>query len=155
MINNKHHLLLEQTDKKIAAFASLKGIVVPSKGWINTFRTSLKMSLRQLGNRLKISPQSVKEIEEREVNGTITLNSLQEAANAMDLKLVYGFVSKHESLEKMIESRARELATEIVLRTNTSMVLEDQQNSKVRIDQAIAQKTAELKFEMPKYLWDL
>jgi len=26
------------------------------------------MSLRQLGNRLRISPQSVKEIEEREAN---------------------------------------------------------------------------------------
>ena len=54
------------------------------------------MSLRQLRNRLHISPQSVKEIEDREVSGTITLNSLRDTANAMDMKLVYGFVSKHE-----------------------------------------------------------
>jgi len=112
------------------------------------------MSLRQLGDRLHISPQSVKEIEEREANGTITLNSLRDAANAMDMKLVYGFVSKHESLEQMIEKRARELATEIVMRTHATMTLEDQQNSKERIEKAIAQKTAEIKFEMPKYLWD-
>lgn len=154
MKSNKQHLLIQQTDKKLDTFKNLKGIVVPSKGWINTFRNSLKMSLRQLGDRLHISPQSVKEIEEREVNGTITLNSLHDAAKAMDMKLVYGFVSKHESLEQMIEKRARELATEIVMRTHATMTLEDQQNSKERIEQAIEQKTAEIKFEIPKYLWD-
>lgn len=154
MKNNKQHLLLEQTDKKIVTFKNLKETVIPSKGWINTFRNSIKMSLRQLGNRLHISPQSAKEIEEREANGTITLNSLRDAANAMDMKLVYGFVSKHESLEQMIQKRAKELATEIVMRTHATMTLEDQQNSKERIEQAIEQKTAEIKFEMPKYLWD-
>jgi predicted DNA-binding mobile mystery protein A len=154
MKNNKQHLLLQQADKKLDHFKHLKSTVIPPKGWINTFRIALKMSLRQLGNRLRISPQSVKEIEVREANGTITLNSLRDVANAMDLKLVYGFVSKHESLEQMIEKRANELAIEIVMRTNATMTLEDQQNSKERIEQAVTQKTAEIKFEMPKYLWD-
>jgi predicted DNA-binding mobile mystery protein A len=154
MKNTKQKLLIEQTDKKLAVFIPISSNVIPSKGWVNTVRTSLKMSLRQLGNRLKISSQSVKEIEVREANGTITLNSLKDAANALDLKLVYGFVSKHGSIDQMIEQRAKELATEIVMRTNTTMSLEDQQNSKERIKQAITQKTAEIKFEMPKYLWD-
>jgi predicted DNA-binding mobile mystery protein A len=154
MKNNKQHLLLQQADKKLDHFKHLKSTVIPPKGWINTFRIALKMSLRQLGNRLRISPQSVKEIEVREANGTITLNSLRDVANAMDLKLVYGFVSKHESLEQMIEKRANELAIEIVMRTNATMTLEDQQNSRERIEQAVTQKTAEIKFEMPKYLWD-
>jgi predicted DNA-binding mobile mystery protein A len=143
MKNNKQYLLLQQTDKKLAVFKGLKATAVPTKGWVNTFRTALKMSLRQLGNRLNIAPQSVKEIEEREANGAITLNSLRDVAIAMDMQLVYGFVSKHESL-----------ATEIVMRTNNTMALEDQQNSKERIEKAIAQKTLEIKSEMPKYLWD-
>jgi predicted DNA-binding mobile mystery protein A len=154
MKNNKQHFLLQQADKKLDHFKHLKSTVIPPKGWINTFRIALKMSLRQLGNRIRISPQSVKEIEVREANGTITLNSLRDVANAMDLKLVYGFVSKHESLEQMIEKRAKELAIEIVMRTNATMTLEDQQNSRERIEQAVAQKTAEIKFEMPKFLWD-
>jgi predicted DNA-binding mobile mystery protein A len=154
MINNKQYLLIQQTDKKLEHFKHLKTATTPPLGWINTFRKSLKMSLRQLGNRLRISAQSVKEIEEREASGTITLNSLRDAANAMDMKLVYGFVSKHDSLEQMIEKRAKELATEIVMRTHATMTLEDQQNSKERIEQAVTQKTAEIKFEMPKYLWD-
>ncbi len=154
MKNNKQQLLLEQTDEKIQVFKELKTITTPTKGWINTFRTALKMSLRQLGHRLQIAPQSVKEIEVREANGTITLKSLRDVANVLDMQLVYGFVSKHESLEQMIEKRAKELAKEIVLRTNNTMTLEDQQNSAERIEQAIAQKTAEIKYEMPKYLWD-
>ena len=154
MKNNKQQLLLEQTDKKIQVFKELKTITTPTKGWINTFRIALKMSLRQLGHRLQIAPQSVKEIEVREANGTITLKSLRDVANALDMQLVYGFVSKHESLEQMIEKRAKELAKEIVLRTHNTMTLEDQQNSAERIEQAIAQKTAEIKYEMPKYLWD-
>jgi predicted DNA-binding mobile mystery protein A len=154
MKNYKQQLIIQQTDQKLAVFIPLRSTVIPSKGWINTVRTSLKMSLRQVGSRLKISSQSVKEIEEREAAGTITLNSLRDAANAMDLQLVYGFVSKHDTLEQMIEKRAKEFATEIVMRTNTTMTLEDQQNSKERIEKAIAQKTVEIKFEIPKYLWD-
>ena len=154
MKNTKQQLILEQVDKKLQAFQSLKENTIPSKGWVNTVRTALKMSLRQLGNRVSFSAQHIKQLENREANGTISINSLKEVANAMDMQLVYGFVSKHESLEQMIEKRAKELATEIVMRTNNTMTFEDQQNSKERIEKAIAQKTNEIKSEMPKYLWD-
>jgi glutamyl-tRNA reductase len=56
----------------------------------------------------------------------------------------------HENLQE----RSKELALEIVIRTNNTMTLEDQQNTKERIEKAIAQKTNEIKIEMPKYLWD-
>jgi len=154
MKNTRSHLILNQIDKKLSSFESLKTTVIPTKGWTHTIRTALKMSLRQLGDKMQFSAQHIKQMEEREANGTITLNSLQEVAKALDMQLVYGFVSKHASLEQMIEKRAKELATEIVMRTNNTMALEDQQNSKERIAQAIAQKTAEIKDEMPKYLWD-
>lgn len=150
----EQHLLIQQTDKKLSVFSTLPTHIAPPKGWINTIRISLKMSLRQLGNRMNISAQSVKEIEDREANGNITLNSLREAANALGLHLVYGVVAKQGSLEQIIEERARELATEIVMRTHTTMTLENQQNSMERIEQAVAQKTAEIKYQMPKYLWD-
>jgi predicted DNA-binding mobile mystery protein A len=154
MKNTKQQLLLEQTDKKLFVLKPLQALVTPSKGWVNAVRKALKMSLRQLGSRMSFSAQNIKQIEEREVNGTISINSLREVANAMDMRLVYGFVSKHESLEQMIEKRANELAVEIVMRTHTTMTLEDQQNSNERIQKAIAQKTEEIKYEMPKYLWD-
>jgi predicted DNA-binding mobile mystery protein A len=154
MKNTKQQLLIEQTERKLNPFRSLEGVVTPPNGWIYTIRKSLKMSLRQLGNKLSMTAQSVKEMEEREANGVISIKSLNEAAKALDMKLVYGFVSQHESLERMIEKRAQEIAKEIVFRTNNSMILEDQQNSEERITRAIEQKTIEIKTNMPKYLWD-
>lgn len=154
MENAKRQLLLDQTARKLAQFKGLDILIIPPKGWIHTIRTTLNMSLRQLGSRLNITAQSVKEIEDREAGGTITLNSLSDTARALDMKLVYGFVPKHETLEAMVEKRAFEIAQQIVLRTNTTMALEDQQNSEERIRKAIAQKTIEIMSEMPKYLWD-
>jgi predicted DNA-binding mobile mystery protein A len=154
MKNSNQKLLIEQMDKKIKAFRSLEVVVVPKKGWVNSIRISLKMSLRQLAERMKISPQSVNELERREAKGSITLATLKDAANALDMKLVYGFIPKEESLEKMIEKRARKLAMEIVLRTSNSMKLEDQENSKKRIEKSIRSKTEEIMDTLPKYLWD-
>lgn len=112
------------------------------------------MSMRQLGNRLKISAQSVKEMEEREANGSITIKLLREVANTLDMKLVYGIIPKEDTIEKIIEKRAREIAKSIVLRTSITMNLEDQENSNERIDKAIKNKAEEIKNKMPKYLWD-
>jgi len=40
------------------------------------------------------------------------------------------------------------------LRTSNTMKLEDQENSRQRIEQAILEKTLSIKNEMPKKLWD-
>jgi len=150
----KHKLLIEQTDKKLAVFRTLESVIVPSEGWIHSVRTALKMSLRQLAVRLNITPQSVKEIEQREANGSITIKSLQEVGAALDLRLVYGFISKHESIEAMIEQRAVEIARDIVSRTSKTMELEEQGNSRERLEKAITNRAEEIKRTMPKYLWD-
>lgn len=154
MLLAKQKLLIEQIDRKLHAFKLLEKLVIPQKGWIFTIRTALKMSLRQLGNKLNISPQSVKEIEQREENGAITIKSLKEIARVLNMKLVYGFIPKDKSLEQMIEKRAYEIAKEIVLRTSNTMKLEDQENSKKRLNKAVKYKTEEIKNNMPKYLWD-
>ena len=154
MRNKKKQLIIEQVDKKLIGFRMAGDVIVPEKGWLNTIRTSLNMTLRQLGSKLNISAQSVKELEEREASGAITLKTLKEAGKELDLKLVYGFIPKDGSLEKMIENRAMEIARKIVLRTSNSMKLEDQENTAQRIEKAIQEKTTEIKEELPKYLWE-
>lgn len=147
-------LIVKQLDKKLIEFLPLSKQSFIPKGWIALIRKTLNMSLRQLGNRLSVSPQGVKDIEKREAEGSITLNTLREVGNALDMTLVYGFVPKNGSLEKMIENRAKELAQKIVMRTSTTMKLEDQENSDQGIKEAIDDMTEELKREMPKSLWD-
>ena len=150
----KTKLILEQLDKKIIKFNELDKIVLPPNGWIYSIRQAINMSLRQLGKRLNITPQSVKEIEEREKYGTISIKVLKQVASALDMKFVYGFIPNDKTLEKMIEKRATELARNIVLRTSTQMNLEDQKISDERINKAIKEKTEEIKNEIPKIIWD-
>jgi len=147
MKSSEIQLLLNQTQERIDSFSALKSVEKPDKGWVNTIRFSIKMSLRQLGERLHISPQGVKDLEKREESGAITLNSLKEVARALDMDLVYGFISRHNSLEVMIEERAREIAEEVILKTS-------QEGSDKDIKKAIAQKTYEIASNMPSYLWD-
>ncbi len=151
---NKQKLILDQIDKKISSVKIADSFAIPPSGWIYSIRQSLGMSLRQLGEKLKITPQSVKEIEVREENGNISLNVLRQVSSCLDMKLVYVFVPNSGSLQQMIDNRALEIAKEIVLRTSNSMILEDQKNSEERLQKAILEKAAEIKQEMPRYLWD-
>jgi predicted DNA-binding mobile mystery protein A len=150
----KQILILEHVDAKISQLKKAEDLVIPSSGWIYSIRKALGMSMRQLGSRMGITPQSVKEIEEREKNGTVTLKVLRQFGQALNLKLVYGFVPSEGNLERIIERRALELATEIVKRTSASMKLEDQGNKPDRLKKAVKVKAEEIKFQMPKYLWD-
>ena len=70
------------------------------------------------------------------------------------MQLVYALVPKDGTLEDLIERKARELAIRIVSRTSTNMKLEDQEISKERQKNAIEERAAIIKNEMPKTLWD-
>jgi predicted DNA-binding mobile mystery protein A len=127
---------------------------MPPTGWVKAIRTAIGMSMQQLGNKLNVSKQAVMDMEKREKEGSITIKSLREIARAMDMQLVYGFLPNDGSLDALIERRARELATKIVMRTANTMELEDQANSKKRIETAIKERTVAIQNEMPKILWD-
>jgi predicted DNA-binding mobile mystery protein A len=150
----KTRLILEQTDRKILNLKKSDNLIVPSSGWVFSIRQALGMTLRQLGKKMGMTPQSVKEIEDRELNGTVSLKVLRQFGQSLDMKLIYGFVPQSGSLENFIEKRAYELAEEIVNRTSVTMILEDQENNPERIQKAIKEKAEELKLEMPKILWD-
>lgn len=150
----KNSLQLQQLNSKMLGFTSLKQVAMPPTGWIKAIRTAIGMSMQQLGNKLNVSKQGVMDIENREKDGSITIKSLREIARAMDMQLVYGFVPNDGSLDALIEKRAIELATQIVMRTANTMKLEDQANSKKRIEAAIKERATAIQNEMPKILWD-
>ncbi|MBT3299541.1 MAG: mobile mystery protein A [Candidatus Marinimicrobia bacterium] len=150
----KQNLIINQLQEKIDRYKELAEVSLPPKGWIYAIRTALKMSLKQLGKRMSITSQSVWEIEDREKNGNITLNNLRQIGSALNMRFVYGFIPNHESLNEIIASRAKDLATEIVQRASVSMDLEDQKPSEERIEKAIEEKTQELIEKLPRFLWD-
>ncbi|MCM2302794.1 MAG: mobile mystery protein A [Flavobacteriaceae bacterium] len=153
-MRNKKKLLIEQLDQKLEPFQKTELVLVPNKGWINTIRTALNMTMAQLGTRLKITRQGVKNIEESESKGSISINALKEVGEALDLKLVYGFVPKNGTFENLINLKAEKLARKIVLRTNQNMKLEDQGIGDEKINKIIKELASEIKREMRKSLWD-
>ena len=153
MRNNKK-LLVEQIDKKIAPFKAVNNVVVPNVGWISAIRNALNMTMAQLGDKLNMTRQGVKYHEESEVKGSISINTLRDIGEAMDLKLVYGFVPKDGTIGNLVDKKAIALAKIIVQRTNQNMLLEDQGIYNEKLDRNIEELAKELKREMSKSLWD-
>ena len=154
MKSSSVQLLLDQMQEKLIPFSDLKSETKPDNGWVNSIRISIKMSLRQLGERLHITPQGVRDLEKREKEGAITINTLKEVGRALDMDLVYGFISRHNSLEVMIEERAREIAEEVVLKRRQTMNLDSSIKLETSIEKAIQHKTYEIASKMPSNLWD-
>ncbi|MGJ7032055.1 mobile mystery protein A [Niabella hirudinis] len=150
----KKNLQIQQLDAKMHHYNALQKIKTPATGWLKAVRTTLGISLKQLSDRLQTSKQNIAMMERREKDGAISIKNLRMIAEALDMKLVYGLVPKDTTLEQLIERKAKELATTIVLRTSQSMKLEGQQNKDARIKKAIEEKTRIFKNEIPKILWD-
>lgn len=153
-MRNKKQLLIEQLDKKLEKFKDSAMVQVPTKGWINTIRTTLNMTRDQLGVKLEMTKGAIQKIEEREALGQITINKLRDVGQALDMKFVYGFVPNDGSIENLISIKAEKLARKIVLRTNQNMKLEDQGIGDEKIAKTIKELANEIKREMKKSLWD-
>lgn len=154
MINRANKLYLEQIDRRIKAFSGVLPNSKPMGGWIEAVRKAIGMNMRQLATKMNKTPQAIKQIQEREKAGTITLNSLEETAAAMNMRLVYAIVPMEtSSLSELIQQQAEKMAKEIVIRANITMSLEDQKISEKRIKNSIKEISAELA-ENPEKLWE-
>lgn len=153
-MRTRKKLLIEQLDKKLKPFKGTENVIIPDQGWISNIRITLNMTLEQLGQKLSITRQGVKKIEEREATGSISIKSLREIGQILDMQFVYGFVPKHGTIENLVNYKAEELAKKIVLRTSHNMKLENQGNSDVQVKRAIDDLANEIKREMNKSLWD-
>jgi predicted DNA-binding mobile mystery protein A len=115
-------------------------LFIPPKGWIRAIRDALGMSGVQLAKRLKVSPQTVEAMEKSEAAGTIQLNTLKRAAEALDCTLVYALIPR-TSLENTVKNRARQIANAALARVSHTMKLEDQdtgdENLEARIEDYI------------------
>jgi predicted DNA-binding mobile mystery protein A len=153
MRTNKQ-IILEQLDQKSSLLVEAMKNPVSENGWVFSIRKGLNMTLEQLGNKLGISKQGVRSIEESETNGSISIKSLKEVAKVLDMQLVYGFVPNKGSFSSYVEDKSKELAKRIVMRTHQTMQLENQGNRKIIIQKAIEDLAFEIKQEMRRSLWD-
>jgi len=154
-MRNKRQLLIEQLDHKLLKFKGAAMVLVPTKGWINTIRTTLNMTREQLGAKLEMTKGAIQKIEAREASGKITINKLKDVGLALNMKFVYGFVPYDKSIENLISLKSEKLARKIVLRTNQNMKLENQGIGDEKLNDAIKDLASEIKKEVRRSLWDL
>ena len=83
------------------------------------------MTTTQLARRIGVGQSRAVDIEKSEVSGSLTLDSLERAARALDCVLVYALVPR-KPLQTMVEERATLLARSRVQAARHSMALEDQ-----------------------------
>ncbi len=136
------NLRLNQLERSLAPYRAVRLIPRPSKGWIRTIRQALGVSSGELARRLGTSRQLPLQMEKGEAEDRITLKSLRAVADALDCDLVYALVPRADSMQELLEGRARAQATKHVLGVEHSMALEDQAVG--RIDEAVEAETRRL-----------
>jgi len=112
-------------DRRFNAMKPYENFACPSKGWIRAIRDALGMTSAQLAKRMNTSQPTLSALEKREFEGTVTLKSLEKAAQAMGCRLIYAIVPQ-ESLAEIVRHQAEQAAKEILNRVEQSMNLEKQ-----------------------------
>lgn len=114
-----------QLDKRFSQLPGADALVRPPRGWIKAIREALGMTTKQLAQRLGVVQSRVVAIEKAETSGSITLDSLERAAQALDCRLAYMLVPRRP-LQDLVEQRAKALAKNRLATTGHSMKLEAQ-----------------------------
>ncbi len=144
----------QQNRNKLNKMAKTAQFQQPDGGWIRYIRQALGMTGSQLGRRLGgISKESISQKEKAELDKSITMKALHEAAEAMGCKLVYAIVPK-QSIESVIGRQAEKRANEIVKNAAIHMSLEDQSIGDEKLHKRIKDLQKEMLETTPKDLWD-
>ncbi|MGU3456050.1 mobile mystery protein A [Brevundimonas sp. M1A4_2e] len=131
---------------------SIKNTTRPPKGWLRAIRDALGLTSRQLATRMGKTHTTITALEKGEVAGTTTLNSLRDAAEAMNCTLVYAIVP-NQSLEAMVRAQSRKLAEAQLARVNHTMRLEDQAVARSDLTDQINRLAEDLSRDGSR-LWD-
>lgn len=148
---NSLNLLRKQLDEQLAV--ERKALNRPAVGWIRTIRQALGISATQLAKRLGVSKQAVANMERAEVEGTLSLTTLRNAAEALNCHLKVVLVPK-KSITEIVHDQAIKTATQLVKQTSHHMNLEAQGTAASFQRNQIQQTADELMRTHSKKIWD-
>ena len=119
---------IRHLDKRFTVLRRLTQSPRPPKGWLRAVRDALGMTTAQFGRRLGVSQPRIIELEKSEVSGSVTLNTLQRAAEALGCRLVYTLIP-----EKPLAETVRERAGEVQLIVGIEDVLDECRRARERL----------------------
>lgn len=98
---------------------------MPRGGWVGAIRDSLGMTRQDLARRLGVSHTAIAKLEGSERAGTIQLDTLRRAADALDCDVLV-FVVPRQPLQAQVDQRRLQLFHDEMQRADVQMNLEDQ-----------------------------
>lgn len=97
----KHHLrqiLFADLQARLPALAvAQKPAARPAGGWLRAVRQTLGLAQARVAKNAGVTKQAYAQFERGETKGTLSLGSLQRAAEAMDCELVYYLAPRAQS----------------------------------------------------------
>jgi predicted DNA-binding mobile mystery protein A len=144
---------IRHLDSRFATLRPLLKTQRPPKGWLRAIRDALGMTTKQFGQRLGVSQPRIVELEQSEVSGSVTLNTLQRAADALGCRLVYVLVPE-KPLAETVRERAEFVANRQSSAVEHTMRLEDQAVKDKRAARALREQMIDELLKRPARLWD-
>lgn len=156
MINMKQlfqKTMCEQIQESLDKPGELSKQSTPKTGWIKVIRQALGMTSYQLAKRANCTQSNIMALERREKAGTISINSLNQAAKAMNCRVVYFFVPE-KTLNQVMDDQAHLIAKKQLQAVSHSMALEQQAITKQQTKEQEDSLAKELLNGNPKHLWE-
>lgn len=147
------NLAISHLDTCLAQIKPLSGVQRPKSGWIKAIRQALGMSSRQLGKRMGLSQPRISLLEKGELVGSVSLHTLEKAANALGCHLVYALVPE-TSLAELRKEQAKDKAQKLNQYAERHMALENQETEADFQRQTVNDMADKLLREWPRDFWD-
>ncbi|MFA6090409.1 MAG: hypothetical protein WC774_01385 [Candidatus Gracilibacteria bacterium] len=113
-------------------------------GWLSTIRESLGMTVTTASKRAGVSVSAWITAEKREVEGTISLETLRKFLSALNCDLVYMPLPRIRPLSKMVEKQAFEFTRREMMTIDSTMALENQAPTEKFIEKMIKDKSEDI-----------
>jgi predicted DNA-binding mobile mystery protein A len=144
---------IRHLDKRFTALGPLAKSPRPPRGWLRAIRDALGMTTAQLARRLGVSQPRIIELEQSEVSGSVTLHTLQRAAEALGCRLVYALVPERP-LAEIVGDQAEAIAERQSAAIEHTMRLEDQTVQGKQAGKELRRQLVEDLLRRPARLWD-
>ena len=144
---------IRHLDKRFSSLRPLAKSQRPPKGWLRAIRDALGMTTSQFAKRLGVSQPRIIKLEKSEIDGSVTLQTLQRAAEALGCRLVYALVPE-KALAEIVRERAVQIADRQSAAVEHTMRLENQAVKDKHAAGALRQQMIQELMLHPSRLWD-
>lgn len=144
---------IRHLDKRFTGLRRLAQSPRPPKGWLRAIRDALGMTTAQFARRLGVSQPRIIELEQSEVSGSVTLKTLQRAAEALGCRLVYALIPE-KPLAETVRERTELVAERQLKAVEQTMRLEDQSVKDATAAKDLRRQFVEELLRRPARLWD-